>query len=214
MIDDPSTERSELAENERDRLYEEFEPTLGISIIWTILATVMTIGGFLLFLLIYAMLGSGSLSSSAFVDAGTEEGVVYFSVRFGNLLLITLLVFGVLVLHEAIHGVAFRYFGGRPTFGATMIQRVLPAFYCTAPGYWFTRGQFAIIILAPLVIITLLGIVLMPFVDDAILLVLPLAINLGGAIGDLWMAGMLLRSESGTMIEDHKDGLRFYPPGD
>jgi hypothetical protein len=54
----------------------------------------------------------------------------------------------------------------------------------------------------------------MPFVDDAILLVLPLAINLGGAIGDLWMAGMLLRSESGTMIEDHKDGLRFYPPGD
>ena len=212
MRSDTPPEPVEAVGNDNERSYEEFQPTLWLSIVWTVLATVMTIAGFILFTVLYAVLGSGVPDGSALVETGSDGDAVYFTFRFGNMLLILLLAFGVLVLHEAIHGAAFKYFGGRPTFGATVIQKILPAFYCSAPGYWFTRGQFAVIILAPLVVISLLGIALMPFVDDGLLLVLPLAINFGGAIGDLWMAGMLLRREQGTMIEDLKDGLRFYPP--
>ena len=205
-------EATDNREPDTDNQYEEFKPTFWISIIWTVLATVMTIAGFLLFTVLFALLGGGMTNGSMIVETGSEGDSVYFSFRFGNMLLVMLLALGVLVLHEAIHGAVFRYYGGRPTFGATVIQKVLPAFYCSAPGYRFTRGQFAVIILAPLVVISVLGIVLMPFVDDGLLLVLPLAINFGGAIGDVWMAGMLIQREPGTMIEDLKDGLRFYPP--
>jgi hypothetical protein len=39
-----------------------------------------------------------------------------------------------------------------------------------------------------------------------------LAITLGGAVGDIWFVGLILRREPGTMIEDLKDGLRFHRP--
>lgn len=192
--------------------HEEFKPTVWISIIWTVLATVMTIAGFLLFTVLFALLGGGSTNEILVVETESDGDSIFFSIQFGNMLLIMLLAFGVLVLHEAVHGAAFRFYGGRPTFGATVIQKILPAFYCSAPGYRFTRGQFAVIILAPLVVISMVGVALMPFVEDGLLLVLPLAINFGGAVGDVWMAGMLVRRRPGTMIEDLRDGLRFYPP--
>ncbi len=192
--------------------YEEFKPTLAISVVWTVLATVMTVAGFILFALVHTQVGGTLGGDGSLVEYGSDNDTLYFSLRLGGMVALLAVVIGALLVHEAIHGLGFWYFGGRPTFGATIVQKILPVLYCSAPGYQFSRAQFSVIILAPLVVISLVGILLMPFVNNGMLLVTPLAVNFGGAIGDVWMFGMILRRKSGTMIEDLKDGLRFHPP--
>lgn len=196
-----------------DSAVEEWKPSLLISIVWTILATVMTVAGFFLFASVYVLVGrSGSLTSSV-AETSSDSNEVTVTLRLGGMLALVGVSIAVLVIHEAVHGLAFRWFGARPIFGAALVQKVLPVLYASAPGYTFSRGQFAVIILAPLVVITIVGIALMPFVTAGILLVVPLAVNLGGAVGDLWFIGLLLRRDPGTRIEDLKDGIRFHYPG-
>jgi hypothetical protein len=193
---------------------DEWKPTLRISILWTILATFMTIAAFLLFAALYAVIGNGLVSEGIAIESSSQEDSVAISFQFDGMLALVLTTVGVLLVHEAIHAAGFRYFGGRPTFGAMIVQKILPVLYCSAPGYKFTRSQFSVIILAPLIMISLVGVALMNVVENWMLLVFPLAVNVGGAVGDVWMFGMLLRRPPGTLIEDLREGLRFhYPSG-
>jgi hypothetical protein len=211
----PGTDPTETSQIQRTSYrIEQWSPSLGISVLWTILGTMMTIAGFLSFAFLYSVLGDGLSSASWGVDYRFEDGTTEVTFQLGGLLPIILAMFGILIVHEAVHAAGFRWFGGRPTVGAMVIQKVLPVFYCSAPGSRFTRNQFSIIILAPVVVISVAGTVLMPFVNNGMLLVLPLAVNFGGAIGDVWMFGMILRRRSDTLIEDLKDGLRFHYPED
>jgi hypothetical protein len=189
---------------------EEWKPTLRISILWTVVATFMTIAGFLLFVALYSVIGNGLASDGVTVESNSQGDTVAFAFQLDGMLALILITVGVLLVHEAIHAAGFRFFGGRPTFGAMIVQKILPVLYCSAPGYQFTRSQFSVIILAPVAVISLVGVALMPVVDNWMLLVFPLAVNLGGAVGDLWMFGMLLRKPSGTLVEDLREGLRFH----
>jgi hypothetical protein len=191
---------------------ETWRPSFWVSVLWTILATIMTVVGFVIFRELYALIRGGIDAGGAFVEYGTDGQATYFSVSLGGFALLMLGSLGVLVIHEAIHAAGFRMFGGRPIVGAMIIQKILPVFYCSAPGFAFSKAQFSVIILGPLIVISLAGIALMPFIDDWIVLVVPLAVNFGGAVGDLWMFGMTMRRPTGTRIEDLKDGLRFYYP--
>jgi hypothetical protein len=193
-------------------LVDEFKPTFAISMIWTILGTLMTVGGFILFAVIYTQIGAGDSAGSGAVETSGSGESFTFTLRLDSMLLLMFLSVGVFIVHEAIHGLAFRFFGGKPIYGAVMISKVLPALYCSAPGYRFSLRQFGIIILSPLVVISIVGVAAMPFVENGLLLVFPLALNFGGAVGDVWMAGMLTRRAAGTMVEDLKDGLRFHKP--
>src|SRR6266699_4792473 len=61
----------------------------------------------------------------------------------------------VLPLHEGIHGLAFSFWGGKPYFGTK-----LPfALYCGAKNQLFRRNQYLVVGLAPLVVITVAGII-------------------------------------------------------
>lgn len=191
---------------------EEWKPSLFISIVWTILATVMTVAGFFLFAVVYILVGRSGRVTSSFMETSADGDEVVVTLRLGGMLALIGVSVAVLVIHEAVHGAAFRFYGARPTFGAALVQKVLPVLYASAPGYTFSRGQFAVIILAPLVVISIAGVALMPLVRDGILLVVPLAVNFGGAVGDLWFIGLLLRRQPGTRIEDLKDGMRFHTP--
>ncbi|MEX2425879.1 MAG: DUF3267 domain-containing protein [Thermomicrobiaceae bacterium] len=208
---------SEIPEDSRDEEVnsanvEEFKPSLAISIVWNVLGTILVFVGLLLFSLIYGEIGDGSLAGSSYVESTGEEDEFTVTVGLGGMLPVVILIVGVLLAHEAIHGVAFWWYGGRPKFGAALVQKILPVLYCTAPGYRFTRSQFSVIVLAPLVLISMAGIVMMPFVGYGALLVVPLALNFAGAIGDIWMFGMLMVRPANVMIEDLKDGLRFHYP--
>jgi hypothetical protein len=112
-----------------------------------------------------------------------------------------------LPLHEAAHGLVFALLGGRPVFGTK-----LPfALYCGAPNQLFTRSAYLAVGLAPLVLISLAGILvillapaLAPYVQ------LALIGNVSGAAGDLWAARILLRQPPGVLVQDTASGFEVY----
>jgi len=173
----------------------EWRPNTSTAITWNVVGLVITVAGLFLFAL-PIMLRSGSASGS-----------VTFTLL--DMLVVIALTALLLVGHEAIHGLAMRGFGARPTFGALLVAHLVPALYATAPGHRFTRGQYLATAAAPAVVISGLGF-LACFGPWAGYLVVPLAIHLGGCVGDGFAALRTFREPSTTMCEDLRDGIRFH----
>jgi hypothetical protein len=131
-------------------------------------------------------------------------------------ILLWLAVLLVLPLHEWIHGVAIRRYGHQPRYGAKYAQigrlRLPVILYATADHALFRRGEFIVVALAPMVIITLagmLGVYLLP--DDLhVYLSAAVIINGAGAIGDLWMTAAVLRYPPDILVRDEADGIRIF----
>ena len=140
-----------------------------------------------------------------------RSGLGTMSLRFGlvDLLLVVGLTLLLMASHEAIHGVVMRGFGARPRFGTMLVGRVAPALYATADEYQFTRRQYLAIAAAPTLAISVLGFVAC-FGPWAGYLVLPLAIHLGGCVGDWFAVRRTLREPSSSRCEDLRDGVRFH----
>ncbi|KDE58203.1 hypothetical protein EL22_06525 [Halostagnicola sp. A56] len=102
-----------------------------------------------------------------------------------------LLVALVIALHEAIHGLAMSVFGREPTYGFGLSHVVVPYAYANSDG-GYTRDQMLAVLLAPVVGISALGVLVMSAYPSPVLVV-ALAANAAGSIGDLWMASILLR---------------------
>lgn len=122
-------------------------------------------------------------------------------------LLLTILL--VVVLHELSHALFFWLFSReRPKVGFNLLYA-----YATAPDWFFPRYQFLLIGLAPVLLLTLAGLLVMPLVDffTVARLILALTVNAAGAVGDfivvIWVLGqpadILLRDE-GTAVTAYK----------
>lgn len=114
------------------------------------------------------------------------------------------------ILHELVHGIAIQLFGGRPEYG--VIWRGM-MFYATAPGYAFTRNQYLGVALAPLVIGSGLAVVLLTLpigVKLAWGLAICAAINLSGAVGDVWISLLVSRYSPSARVVDEQDGMRIF----
>jgi hypothetical protein len=112
-----------------------------------------------------------------------------------------------LALHEAVHGLVFALLGGRPAFGA----RFPLALYCSAPRQLFGRLSYLAVGLAPFVLLSLAGIVLIvlapafaPYVQFALIG------NAAGAAGDLWAARILWQQPASVLVEDTATGFTVY----
>ncbi|HEY0753289.1 MAG TPA: DUF3267 domain-containing protein [Ktedonobacteraceae bacterium] len=118
------------------------------------------------------------------------------------------IIVGVILLHEMVHGVFFWLFSGqRPVFGMHWTY-----VYAAAPGWYFPRWQYLIVGLAPLVLISLSGVLLLPLLPYAALpgVVLALVINATGAIGDIYITGCLLCKPRHLLVLDQKDQITWY----
>jgi len=117
----------------------------------------------------------------------------------------------VLPLHELIHGVAILGCGYRPRFGMILSKGVL---YATADGALFTRRQYIVVALAPLALISLLGLLLIGVLPSGWWWTIALAvvINNGSAIGDLWAAYTVLHYPAASLVRDTADGFIVYAP--
>lgn len=113
----------------------------------------------------------------------------------------------VLPLHEWIHGLTIRRLGHRPRYGIKLM-----VLFATSDGALFRRSEFVQIALAPLVVITLSGELLMLFLPYELgrWLALALAVNAAGAIGDLWMTVVALRYGPSALIRDEEDSMRIF----
>lgn len=119
--------------------------------------------------------------------------------------LIILDVVFVLWLHELVHAtVFFLHTGAPPRMGmrGAMI-------FASAEGYFNTRNAMIINALAPFVVISLLGILLMQIVPFATLawVFIPTVVNAAASGGDFMAVYWLLRLPEDAKIEDHGDVL-------
>jgi hypothetical protein len=132
-----------------------------------------------------------------------------FSESFPELLAVILVIGLTFGGHEALHGLAILWAGHRPRFGMALHKGVL---YATADNALFPRNQFVVIALAPLVGLTLLGLILTPLVPDRIgyFVGLGVALNAAGAIGDLWMTAAVLRYPESALVRDEADSIRIF----
>ncbi|WP_323174591.1 DUF3267 domain-containing protein [Natrialba sp. PRR66] len=183
--------------------WTEFTLTRRIIRKWTLLGTAMAIVSAIAFTAVYG-LGTGQATIEIELESGMDA-LVGFGLFVGS-------TGGVIVLHEAIHAAMIRYYGGDVSYGVGVAGFVLPYAYVTSTQR-FTRGQFVAVALAPLVVITLAGLPL-AIVLEAPVLVLVLALNAGGAVGDVWMVAVLRRYPSHVVVEDSKTGLRVYGAAD
>lgn len=119
-----------------------------------------------------------------------------------------LTIFVTLILHELIHGFFFWLFTREmPRFG---IQ--LGYAYAAAPDWYFPKGKYLIVALAPLVVLTVAGMVaiaLAPAIWLATLL-LSIVFNAGGAIGDMYICMRIAREAQDLWIKDKGDAFEVY----
>ena len=113
----------------------------------------------------------------------------------------------ILPIHELIHAAAFILLGGKPYFGAKLPY----ALYCGAKDQLFRRNQYFVVGLAPLVVITLAGIILI-LISPVLASYMLLAFigNFSGAAGDIWVVRRLVRRPPSILVEDTESGYRVW----
>jgi len=105
------------------------------------------------------------------------------------------------VVHELVHGVVAGRYGYTVTYGAAPH---MGAFYAT-PFHQFVRREHQIpVVLAPLAVVSLVGLplLLVPVPWLAFAVFLALVFNATGAVGDLYAAVVTLRLPAGTLFYD------------
>lgn len=113
----------------------------------------------------------------------------------------------ILPIHELIHAAAFVLWGGKPYFGTKLPY----ALYCGAKNQLFHRNQYLVVGLAPLVVITLAGIIF-TLISPALASYTIFATvgNVSGAAGDVWTVRKLLRRSRSILVEDTESGYRAW----
>ncbi|GCE20062.1 DUF3267 domain-containing protein [Dictyobacter kobayashii] len=113
----------------------------------------------------------------------------------------------ILCVHELIHGAVFALWGGQPHFGAKLPL----ALYCGARQQLFRRNHYLAVGLAPLIVLTLLGILVTIFYPGpASYLLLAFAGNFSGAAGDVVVAQRVARLSNSVLIEDTEVGYTAW----
>jgi len=116
----------------------------------------------------------------------------------------------VIILHEGAHGIFLAWFTRtRPVFAFRGYYA-----YAAAPGWYFPRGQYMLVSLAPVVLLSLLGLVVLAFVPPGWFLAVIsfVAFNGSGAVGDLAVFYWLLRQPSTCLAYDVGEAVTLYLP--
>lgn len=118
---------------------------------------------------------------------------------------------GFIAPHEWLHGLAIRHYGGEACYGVGIAHFVLPYAYATT-DHEFSRNQFVVVLLTPLVVLTLIGVPLLVLFEWSWLIV-PLTLNAAGAVADIWMTLTVLSYPANISIVDHEGGVRILGRG-
>lgn len=167
------------------------------------LSLLLVFPGILLFGALPAWIGNAPIDRLGQVDFNPVYGLT----------LIAALVLNV-VLHEACHGWAITFVGGRPRYGLRL--RSLAAYAASgAVGTLYSRRQFLAIALAPLLFLTPLWwvLALMPLAPEWwVVVALCGILNIAGAVSDLFLAWQVWLRPPEAVVVDEGSGLSVYAP--
>lgn len=113
-----------------------------------------------------------------------------------------------IIIHELIHGLFIRIFSGKKA------NYKFSVFYASAGASdrYFDKTAYIIIALSPVIIITTFLLLLFNFTPitlyNGILLVL--ALNISGAIGDFYISAIVLTQGKDLLIRDNGESMSFY----
>ena len=164
----------------------------------------LTVGSLVLFVL--AAAGFGRLMEVLRSGASVE-----FTIGLAGIGVVALLSVATIVVHELVHGLAYRLLGYRVQYGLALN---MGAAYAAAFGQFQSRRDNLVVALAPLVVFT---VVLTPLLAGplpvALAAFLVFVVNTSGAIGDLYLAWRLLRMPEGALLYDvdARHSYLFYP---
>lgn len=119
------------------------------------------------------------------------------------------------IMHEAVHGLGYLVFGGKPRFGVKLIGRFFPVVYASATGPLIPRNHYLLVGLAPFLVFTPLFLLMGILGRNdgiAVMALMAMAMNVGGSIGDLMVARKVWQLGSGTLFEYTADGFNWYRP--
>jgi hypothetical protein len=114
----------------------------------------------------------------------------------------------VLIIHEMIHGLFFWIFSrGMPVFALRPLYA-----YAGAPTWFFPKRQYAITALGPLVIIGAVGLLLLLLapISWIPMIAFLVALNTGGAIGDVFVFFRLLKCLPTSLANDTGEVVTFF----
>lgn len=127
---------------------------------------------------------------------------------FISVLVLIFVTIGMIFLHEAIHGLFFWLITReKPRFGFKVVYA-----FAGAPGWYITKQPYIIVGIAPLVVITLVGFLLLLFVPSGWILPLLLfmTMNASGASGDIYTVFWLLSKPDNILVNDSGDRVKIY----
>lgn len=167
-------------------------------------------------LFIFSWVGLGWLVQ--WLRPGVISGVVGISFRITGLadilspfLVILIVTLVMITVHEAIHGIFFWVFtGGRVKFAFKGAYA-----YAAAPDWYLPKKPYMVVSLAPLVLMTVMGVLALLWVpiNWVTPIILLLAMNASGAVGDIYVFLLLIRMEDDVFIQDFGEKMKIYAPG-
>lgn len=165
--------------------------------------TVLAIASLVGFGALALVLRQGELGAGGSAEIGLIDIVV-------GIVLLVAITAVVVTLHEAVHGVVlWRVTGERPRFG----YRGLYA-YTAAPDWYLPRRPYVLIAVAPIPVLSLLGVVLLAVAPLSWIpgVLLALVTNAAGAVGDLLIVRRVLASSPDGLANDRGDDVTFFEP--
>lgn len=140
------------------------------------------------------------------------EGTMFsFSLGLESLpkaLLLIVILTGMLILHEAIHGIGF-WLATReqPKYGLSLAYA-----YAAAPEWYIPAGIYFWIGIAPLLVIDVVGLLFISVlpVSSAGIIAVAVALNTAGAVGDAYILYRLTLLGKTTLVNDAGDKVLFY----
>ncbi len=119
-----------------------------------------------------------------------------------------------ITLHELTHGLFLWLFTReQPRLGFRLFYA-----YAAAPDWYIPRGQYFVVALSPLALLTLVGFLLLWQLPIWIVppLLFGMLMNAGGSVGDIAVILWLIAKPSGALIRDIGDSISIYglPPAE
>lgn len=184
------------ARNEPGPPPQEFRLTLALAVPFTAGSTLLLVGALSAMGAAYEFLHGGPPPP---LDIGSWP----------RLLVIVAGMAALVALHEFVHYAAYRYYGVRARFG--FLWKPFPVAFVAAPGQPLPRRAMLVVALAPAVVITMVGGLLLAVPGLGWGATWAVAWNLAGSVGDLMMAAWMWRLPRDAWIEDVATGMRVVP---
>ncbi|WP_306057244.1 DUF3267 domain-containing protein [Natronococcus wangiae] len=182
--------------------------TRSIAIQWVLASVVGFFAFAYCFAFVLAVIRGTSLEPIVVTGTALPNGGRWLLVAMGSLVL-------VVIPHELLHGAFMARYGDAPSYGVGVSHFVLPYAYARTRNASYTRNQLLVALLAPVTIITAAGLLAMAIYPSPVLIV-PLAANAAGSVGDLWMAGVLCQYPADVRVSGHPrsgaQGFAIYSP--